>query len=254
MADYDSALAGFAALDEDTLGRSWMWHDGKMDVRHALYRTLEDAQEVAIPLAARQHPESRRILALAQRAFGDLRGLLTGVPTELLDRAPREKEFTLRETLHHVIFIEQRYMVQTRYAVDRSDADPVRIADDRMPSAARIDTSGDVTALLARVAGARAETNRVLDDVVPVAMTRPTRWIHYDVDVRFRLHRFAAHIVEHTVQSEKTLTVLGFHLTEGRRVVRRVAAAIAEIEGLGAVAEARELESRLVEHFASVSA
>jgi hypothetical protein len=254
MADYDAALTGFAALDGDTLSRAWTWRDGEMSVRYALYRTLEDAQEVFVPLAARPHPESRRILALAQRAFGDLRGLLTGLPADLLDRAPREKEWTLREALHHVIVIERRYAVQTRYGVDRTDADPVRIPDDRMPAPAQTDASGDVTALLARLAAARAESARLLDDVPAAAMTRPTRWVHYDIDVRFRLHRFAAHLVEHAIQSEKTLAALGVRQTEGRRIVRRVAAAIAEIEGLGAVAEARELETRLVERFASVSA
>jgi hypothetical protein len=55
-----------------------------MDVRHALYRTLEDAQDVYVQVAGARHPESRRILALAQRAFGDLRGLLRGLPTGLL--------------------------------------------------------------------------------------------------------------------------------------------------------------------------
>jgi len=70
-------------------------------------------------------------------------------------------------------------------------------------------------------------------------MTRPTIWGRYDVDVRFRLHRFAAHVVEHTVQCEKALDALGWRATEGRRIVRRLAALLGEIEGLGAVDEAR---------------
>jgi len=31
-------------------------------------------------------------------------------------------------------------------------------------------------------------------------MARPTQWGQYDVDVRFRLHRIAAHLNEHTVE------------------------------------------------------
>ena len=84
-------------------------------------------------------------------------------------------------------------------------------------------------------------------------MTRPTEWIHYDVDVRFRLHRFAAHLIEHTVQCEKTLAALGWPPTEGRRIVRRLAALLGEIEGLGGLAEAREIETRLVERFESTT-
>jgi hypothetical protein len=93
----------------------------------------------------------------------------------------------------------------------------------------------------------------MLDDVPPAKMTRPTGWGGYDVDVRFRLHRFAAHVVEHTIQCEKTLLALGWRPTEGRQIARRIAAAVGEIEGLGAVKDARELEARLVERVASVA-
>ena len=252
MRDFDAALSGFAALDEEALSRPWSWRDGRMDVRYALYRTLEDAQEVYVRVAAAALPESRRILALAQRAFGDLRGLLLGLPTALLDQPPRTGEWPLRETLRHMLFIERRYALQTRYALERTDADPVRIPDDRMPTLAQIDASGDVNAILARLGNARAETNRWLGDVAPAAMTRPTVWVHYAIDVRFRLHRFAAHVAEHTIQCDKTLAALGVRPTEGRRIVRQVAAAVGEIEGLGALAEVRALEASLVERFASL--
>ena len=85
-------------------------------------------------------------------------------------------------------------------------------------------------------------------------MTRPTVWGHFEVDVRFRLHRFGAHVVEHTVQCEKTLAALGWRETEGRRIVRRLTALLGEIEGLGGLAEARQVEARLAERFESVAA
>lgn len=84
-------------------------------------------------------------------------------------------------------------------------------------------------------------------------MARPTQWIRYDVDVRFRLHRFAAHVVEHTVQCEKALATLGWQMTEGRRIVRRLTALIGEVEGLAGLDEAREIEKRLVERSASAA-
>src|SRR5262249_3615098 len=108
--------------------------------------------------------------------------------------------------------------------------------------------------LLARLGEARAETNRRLDEVAPAAMTRPTIWVHWEIDVRFRLHRFASHLVEHTVQCEKTLAGLGWRQTEGRRIVRRLTAALGELEGLGAHAEARAIEARLAERFVSLRA
>jgi len=254
MMDFGAAVRGFAVLDHEVLSRPWGWRGGMIDARYALYRALEEAQEAQVRVAAGLHPEPRRILALAQRAFGDLRGLLAGLPAERLDAAPRAGEWSIRETLHHLIVIERRYAVQTLYAVERADTEPVRIPDARLPTPAQIEAGGDVEALLARLGDARAETNRTLGDLTPAAMTRPTVWVKIDVDVRFRLHRFAAHLVEHTVQCETTLDTLGWRPPEGRRIVRRVTAALGELEGLGAHAAARDVEARLAERLASVTA
>ena len=210
---------------------------------------------VALP-----HPESRRILSLAQRAFGDLRGLLIGLPADLLDQPPREGEWPVREILRHVVLVEGRYAVQTQYAVERADTDPLRVADDKLPTLAKTDVTGGISEVLTRVAEARAETDRRLlvqiaaedQALVPAAaMARPTQWIQFDVDVRFRLHRFASHLVEHTVQCEKALAALGWQMTEGRRIVRRLTGLLGEIESLAGHAEAREIEKRLVERSVS---
>jgi hypothetical protein len=254
VSDYDVALARCGTLDEDVLARPWSFRGRQMDVRYALYRTLEDAQEAYVRVAAGEHPESRRILALAQRAFGGLRALLAGLPGTLLEAAPRAGEWSIQETVGHVVAVEQRYALQTKYAVDRTDADPIRIADSRLPSLTPASAGGAIEPLLAKLAEARAETDRWLGDLSAVKLTRPTIWVGYEIDVRFRLHRFGAHIVEHTVQCEKTLHALGWRPTEGRQIARRLAAMLGEVEGLGAIKDARELETRLVERLASVAA
>src|SRR5207249_2075725 len=173
--DFDAALARCGTLDEDVLGRPWPFRGRPMDVRYALYRTLEDAQEVYVRVSAGAHPESRRILALAQHAFGGLRGLLAGLPGALLDKAPSTGEWPIREVLAHMLAVEQRYALQTRYAVDRTDADPMRIPDNRMPPTAPAPIAGEVGVVLARLAEARAETKRLLGDVAPTATTRRLR-------------------------------------------------------------------------------
>ena len=63
--------------------------------------------------------------------------------------------------------IEGRYAVQTRYATERADSDPMRVADDRMPTPAQIDVTGDINAILGRVRAARADTDRQLGSVPP---------------------------------------------------------------------------------------
>jgi len=254
MTEFDAALSRFAALDEEALGRPWSFNGQPMDVRYALYRTIEDAQETHVRVVGRALPESRRILAFAQRAFGDLRGLLVGLPADLIDRAPDAGEWPVREVLRHMWVIERRYALQTLYALERAGSDPVRIADERLPTPAQMDVTGGIPEVLARLGEARAESNRRLGDVAPALMTRPTIWARHDVDVRFRLHRFAAHVIEHTIQCEKALAALGWQPTEGRRIARRFAALVGEIDGLGAHAEARELEHRLAERRASAIA
>ncbi len=237
------AMARWASLDAAALSRPWVWRDGEMDVRYALYRTLEEAQEALVRAHAVPRPEPRRILAGAQRAFGDLRGLLVGLPAEWLDRAPADGEWPVREVLRHVLVVERRYAVQTAYAIDRRETDPVRIPADRLPTPEQVDVRGDAEAILRRVAEARRDTDRRLGELPPEALTRPTTWAHYAVDVRFRLHRFAAHLVEHTIQCEKTLAALGWREGEGRRIVRRIWALVGELEGLGAADELRALDA-----------
>ena len=60
--------------------------------------------------------------------------------------------------------------------------------------------------------------------MAPAAMTRPTIWVHWEVQVRFRLHRFASHLVEHTVQCEKATASLGVTVNDPRAVVRSIGA------------------------------
>lgn len=94
---------------------------------------------------------------------------------------------------------ERRYAQQTSYALRRSDAEPVyRALHIELGASER---GGGIDEWIVRLAAARKETYAACS-APDAALTRTTRWAGYDVDVRFRLHRFAAHIVEHTIQSE----------------------------------------------------
>src|SRR5439155_10382872 len=128
------ALSGFfetlrriAAIPDDACGAPWDWldHSGlQLDVRNALYMSLLDEQEAAVADAASES-EAAATMVLAQRAFGDLRGLLASVQDDALDEVPLEGEWSLREVLTHVLEAERSYLKQTLYASKRSDADPI---------------------------------------------------------------------------------------------------------------------------------
>ena len=172
--------------------------------------------------------EASRILTLAQIAFGRLRGSLAGVDDELLDRVPAEGEWSLRETLVHTIGVERSYRANTEHALVRRDDEPLALPAERRPKPDPADTSGDVLDILAAFAARRAETDATLAGLDAQQLVRPSQWGPYEVlhriDVRFRLHRFASHIVEHTVQCEKAIESFGVTLNDPRAVVCAIGA------------------------------
>jgi hypothetical protein len=155
--------------------------------------------------------------------------LLADVDDELLDRVPAEGEWSLRGTLEHAISVERSYRANTQRALIRRDDEPLTLPTDRRPQPDPADTSGGTLDILAAFAARRAETDAALAGLDAKQLVRPSQWGRYAVahriDVRFRLHRFASHIVEHTVQCEKALESFGVRLTDARLVVRSVGAA-----------------------------
>jgi uncharacterized damage-inducible protein DinB len=201
--------------------------DPPADARYALFNALEEEQ-MAVTALPPDSDESSRILTLAQIAFGRLRGLLAAVDDELLDRAPAEGEWSLRETLVHAISVERSYRANTEHALVRHEDEPLTLPAERRPKPDPADTSGGALDILAAFAARRAETDAALAGLDAGQLVRPSKWGPYEVphrvDVRFRLHRFASHIVEHTVQCEKTIESLGVALNDPRAVVRAIGA------------------------------
>ena len=200
--------------------RPWSWRGQERDIRDGLYRCLESEQAAA---AVVKYPsEAARILALAQAALGDLRGLLAGLPDELLDREPKDGEWPLRKVLQHALLTELSFKANTRHALNRLPADPVRMPAEQRPSEADADVSGGVAEILERFTMEREGTDTEFEALDADQLLLPTIWSDYDVDVRFRLNRFGGHLAEHTIQCEKTLQWLGLQLTEARLITRRI--------------------------------
>jgi uncharacterized damage-inducible protein DinB len=193
-----------------------------------VFNALEEEQMAAAALSP-DVDEASRVLAYAQIAFGRLRGLLAAIDDDLLDRAPAEGEWSIRQTLTHAIEVERSYRANTQHALVRRDDEPLKLTPERRPRPDAADTAGGVLDIVAAFAARRAETDAALAGLDADQMVRPSQWGPYDVmhhvDVRFRLHRFASHIVEHTVQCEKAIESLGVTLNDPRAVVRAIGAA-----------------------------
>lgn len=221
MSGFFAALRELALLPDQAMAAGWEWRGSRgngLQVRDALYKSLEEEQ-AALVAAPAPPTEAGRIVALGQRDYGRLRGLLAGLAEADLDRPPAAGEWTLRQVLAHVLLTERRYLYQVEYALRRGDREPVYVQPDIKLEPE--ETGGEVEAWAQRLAQARSDSAS-LAPTPDAALTRPTQWAGYDVDVRFRLHRFAAHFAEHSIQAEKTLAGLGRPPGEAHRIVMRI--------------------------------
>jgi uncharacterized damage-inducible protein DinB len=252
MSDFLSAMAAFASLDDETLDRDWQWRGREALVRDALYRSLEDEQNALIAARRAERSEAERILALAQRAFGDLCGVLVARPEELLDASPGEGSWTVRQILKHLTGVERRYAASTLYAAHRRDTDPVVLPESRRPADDDNDVAGGVARIIERFAALRAQSDALLGVLPTESLTRETIWSDHEVDVRFRLHRFASHLIEHTIQCERALDALGAARGEARSIVRRIWSVRGELEGVAENATLSTLDAAHAERASSV--
>jgi hypothetical protein len=221
---FDESLAILATVTDADLQRdAWTFRGRPSDLGYALYHAAEDEQR-AVVTTPRAPTESARILALAQSAFGDLRGLLAGLDEALLDRAPAAGEWSVRETLVHAIGTERSYRAATLYGIARTAAEPVLMPAERRPPLDSLDTAGGPLDIVARFAARRAETDATLSAVADADLARPIVWSGVEVDVRHRLHRFASHIAEHAYQCEKAMRALGAYGGDARTICRRIGA------------------------------
>lgn len=200
----------------------------------------DDARRVALAdIAAAlqwQQTEAQRILATAAEVRGQLLAPLVGLTDEGLDRIPAPGEWSVRQVLGHVLNVEHRYSLQTAYAAERTYSAedlPMRIPDDRMPPAAP--DSGPVGGLQDILGQLQATRERMLASLVGLRsedLAAPAIWGRWSIDVRFRLHRFAAHDREHLAQIQKTLNAIDRHQTEAQMLLGQAEIARGALEGM----------------------
>jgi hypothetical protein len=236
------ALAALAGLTEEQLERQVRLPDGPNDVRYCLLSLAlcDDERRVALAgLCGSQawHPsEAARILALAAEVHGQLRALLVGVSADELNRVPGPDDWTLREVLAHVEQTAERYLLQTAYAVERQHGGgdlPIRMSSERLPpTSPQVRPDEPLSAILDRLA---ALQDRVSDELAPLMeadLTAPTLWTTWQVDVRFRLYRFAGHLRQHMVHAAKVLNALGFQQSEAQMILAQAEIARGRLEGM----------------------
>ena len=237
-----TALEALAAVEDTRLERPWPWRGEEADVRYGLYRqfeALEQAGAVARRMIARGNPAepaARPMIAAATAARWDVHGLVAGMADDELDRDPGNGEWTLRQTLAHIVAGQRGYNWGSAWWLSRRDA-PAEDFPKYIPEGVSTGMPDEEEEGKGTLADIRNRLDAVLDQGAMVfagvdesQLAVRARWSGIAVDIGFRLGRWSSHIREHTVQLEKTLAMLGRPLSEVERVVRLIAGAYGRVE------------------------
>jgi len=231
----NAAATDYLAIPDAALTKVWLFRgvDPEDGVRYGIYRggeTIEvaDAElEASLAGAPARTPGAIRS-APATIARWALQGRLAGLDDALLDRVPREGEWTLRQTLAHTIGGQRGYGVFTRWWLSQplGAARPARISAEADAALDR-ELPPEASEAEGSVAEIRSRLDQVLDewalrvaDLDEFALAASAMWSGVPVDVDFRIGRWASHIREHTLQIDKTLDWLGYQPSEPARIVR----------------------------------
>ena len=227
-------------LSDEDMGREWKW--GVYDeegLRFALLMTHHELRDLAVQLASRtrtQPSQAQRILAQYHQTYRDLTGLLAGVRTEDLDRAPAEGEWPLREALKHMIGAEHGFLAVNRFALVHHRAGKHEEPPEEEWPLFRKDYAAPKDAVDGTIENVRnaffAIHRRVLtelDDITNAELEQDAWFWDGAMPIRFRLHRFEEHLRQHTIQLDKTLAAIR-PPTEAHRLVRNIYNALADVE------------------------
>jgi uncharacterized damage-inducible protein DinB len=230
-------------LPDAEMDRPWVWREyDEEGLRFALLMAQHELRDLAVRLAAmRPAPPSQaqRILGQYHYAYRDLTGALAGVRDEDLDRVPKEGEWPLREVIAHMLGAEYGFLGTVQYARDPDRPADEEQAGDRWPTWRKehgYAAPGSVPGGIADVRNAMFEIHRrvlrELGDLRDQDLEKLAGFWDGLKPIRFRMHRFEAHMIQHTIQVDKTLEWLGRAPTEARRLVRVLYRDLAAVEML----------------------
>ena len=162
---------------------------------------------------------------------------LPGPLTAGRDADPGAGEWTIRQTLGHVIEGQRYYGAATAWWSSQG----YRPDDLELPGTTPDEVYAALPSEAAEAGGTPADLRVRFDEVLDRSgealaglasdrLESGTRWAGFAVDIGFRLGRCSSHIREHTVRVEKTLVMLNHQPTEIARLVRLVSASWGQAE------------------------
>jgi DinB superfamily len=230
-------------LSDADMDRPWVWREyDEEGLRFALLLAQHELRDLAVRLAAiRPAPPSQaqRILGQYHHAYRDLTGALAGVRDDDLDRVPKEGEWPLREVIQHMRGAEHGFLGVVQYALAPDRPRDEKEAEDRWDAwrdehkyRAPNSLDGGIADVRDALFEIHTRVLRELGGLADADLEREAMFWDGDKPIRFRMHRFEAHMIQHTIQVDKTLEWLGRAPTEARRLVRVLYRDLAAVEML----------------------
>jgi hypothetical protein len=234
----------FLNVPEADLERKWAWkdHDGE-GLRFSFFVTLQELRQLAVKLTS-QRPlltPVQRILGQYHAAYLDLQAAIFGLSADDAEKAPAEGEWPVRQTYAHLLSAELGFRATLRYALaghraGHWNSDP--IPEEAYPRLYGLNEneykellSGPFEPMLAFHRELHSGLIVEFSSTTAAELELPsTFWEQTRFPIRHRLHRFEAHLAQHTIQIDKTLSAIGRAPTETQRLTRKIYAALAEAE------------------------
>lgn len=244
-----SAVMDFCAvtlpLSEKDLEREWIWKDHDEEgIRFAFFVTQQELRHLAVTLSSGlpKPTPAQRILSQYHAAYMDLQAALLGVSNEDVERAPAEGEWPVKRVYAHILGTEFNFSIAIRFALERHRAGtwtPEKYSDqeaDRLAGISDEDylafTKGPLDGMVTYHRGLHATLVEEFSTITDPELDLPsTFWEETRFPIQHRLHRYEAHFTQHTIQIDKTLVAIGQSPSESKRLLRKIFAALAEVEG-----------------------
>jgi hypothetical protein len=235
--DVLAAVHDLATIADADMEKPWAWKgDSEYELRYAFYRISEEFERAgidavaALRTAAVERGRAADLIAPATAARWDLHGLLLQLPDAAWDAKPGGEEWTVRETLGHIIGSQRGYAAVTAWwqaqALPLDPTLPTARPDhiyDVLPSD-EDEGAGTPAEVLEKLGEVFDQSTERLAGLPPDRLAFGTRWVGFALDIGFRLGRWSSHVREHTVQVEKTLAMIGHTPTEVDRLIRLILA------------------------------
>ncbi|PKO19282.1 MAG: hypothetical protein CVU39_01645 [Chloroflexi bacterium HGW-Chloroflexi-10] len=235
-------------LPDAILEKEWYWQGYDEGLRMSFLRVQEELRSLDSELAllrrqtGKGFTSAQTILSGYHQAYWELRLIYAAVDNQLADRIPKEKEWSLRDILYHLIETEWAFYGLFRYTFRYAGTKPEwpqgKAPESFMTEHFEIEGqfresifTGDITTMLGFYDQLHQRVLLGLKEFPDGRLSDPIFfWEPQPMPARFRLIRFESHLHQHTIQAEKTLGQLKVNTTEIKHLLRNCAQTFAEVE------------------------